>query len=270
MLLALLLTAAPPAWSALAPGLEYCPLPFAGDVAHVVRIDPAKAEFDFGLVTELGGEVRSAATWARERGYVVTINAGMFKPGAPPPNVGHLVHEGHVNQPATNAYQSVLVFGPTAPGLPTAQLLDLDAPGAAALVAKYRSQVQNLRLIRGPGVSVWKPNGRKWSEAAVAQDTQGRLLFIFTRAPLQMAKWNEALLGSGLGVVRAMHVEGGPEASLSIHSATLTLDLNGSYETGFNENDGLVAQQPIPNVLGVRARATEPDGGSGAKAPAGR
>jgi len=54
-----------------------------------------------------------------------------------------------------------------------------------------------------------------------------------------------------LGIERAMHVEGGPEASLSIHTASLTLDLNGSYETGFREDDQERHQWPIPNVLGV-------------------
>jgi hypothetical protein len=33
------------------------------------------------------------------------------------------------------------------------------------------------------------------------------------------------------------HVECGPEASVSIHAAGVNLDLNGSYETGFVEND---------------------------------
>ena len=48
-----------------------------------------------------------------------------------------------------------------------------------------------------------------------------------------------------------MHVEGGPEASLSIHAGGIDLDLNGSYETSFNENDGEKKQWPLPNVLGV-------------------
>jgi len=50
-----------------------------------------------------------------------------------------------------------------------------------------------------------------------------------------------------------MHVEGGPEASLSIHTGELELDLSGSCETGFNANDLNHTQWPIPNVLGVRA-----------------
>jgi hypothetical protein len=32
------------------------------------------------------------------------------------------------------------------------------------------------------------------------------------------------------------------------------LDLNGSFETGALETDGVRAQSPIPNVLGVRRR----------------
>jgi hypothetical protein len=55
-------------------------------------------------------------------------------------------------------------------------------------------------------------------------------------------------------MVAAMHVEGGPEASLSIHAGGVDLDLNGSYETGFNENEGEKSQWPIPNVLGVAAQ----------------
>ena len=66
-------------------------------------------------------------------------------------------------------------------------------------------------------------------------------------------EFNEKLLALGLGITRAMHVEGGPEASLTIRSAKVNLDLCGSYETGFNENDNNKQQWPIPNVIGVVA-----------------
>jgi len=48
-----------------------------------------------------------------------------------------------------------------------------------------------------------------------------------------------------------MHLEGGPEASLSIHADGVDLDLAGSYETGFWPDDSNVRQWPIPNVIGV-------------------
>jgi hypothetical protein len=48
-----------------------------------------------------------------------------------------------------------------------------------------------------------------------------------------------------------MHVEGGPEASLSVHSGGVELDLCGSFETGFVSDDANPLQWPIPNVIGV-------------------
>jgi hypothetical protein len=77
-------------------------------------------------------------------------------------------------------------------------------------------------------------------------------LFIFSRAPYTMRDFNILLLSLPLDIEGAMHLEGGPEASLSIHVAGLDLDLCGSYETGFVEDESNVVQWPIPNVLGVR------------------
>jgi hypothetical protein len=68
-----------------------------------------------------------------------------------------------------------------------------------------------------------------------------------------MCELSRRLLALPLGLVRAMHVEGGPEASLSVHGMGIDLSLSGSYETGFNENDQNQLQWPIPNVLGVEA-----------------
>jgi hypothetical protein len=88
----------------------------------------------------------------------------------------------------------------------------------------------------------------------VAIDREGRLLFLFTRAGLSMHDLMEQILSTSLGVVRAMHVEGGPEASLSIHAGGVDLDLAGSYETGFFEDDTNGRQWELPNVLGVGTR----------------
>ena len=252
MLLALLLAAAPPAdWKPISSGVEYRTFVFepkTEHLLHVVRVDPAKANLAFALRSKAGGESRTAANWIDEAKLVVGINAGMFKQDGVS-NVGHLVDGAHVNQREFNDYKAVLVFGPKKSGLPRAQLIDLDEPGAHALIDQYASSVQNLRLIKA-GASLWKKNGRAWSEAAIAQDAQGRLLFLFTRDGYEMARWNELLLALPLQVVRAMHVEGGPEASLSVHEG-VKVDLSGSYETGFNPNDGNSAQWEIPNILGV-------------------
>jgi hypothetical protein len=138
-------------------------------------------------------------------------------------------------------------------------VVDRESIKTARLLKDYDTVVQNLRLIkhthtRGKPRGVWSPQPRRWSEAAVALDRRGRLLFLFARAPLSMHQLNGLLLRLPLGIVRAMHMEGGPEASLSIHAGGVDLDLCGSFETGFVPDDTNSEQWPIPNVLGVLRR----------------
>jgi hypothetical protein len=48
-----------------------------------------------------------------------------------------------------------------------------------------------------------------------------------------------------------MYLEGGPEASLHVATPGGPVRRVGSYETGFNENDGNTRYWSLPNVLGV-------------------
>ena len=244
-------------WKTLQRGVEYVTIGPAANAAgeidqrlHVVRIDPKQAPLQAVMASAGDRKQRTAAAWCRERKLAVAINLGMYAQDKLT-NVGHAHAPGHVNNARWSDYKSVLAFGPKRPGLPAAALVDLDAPGAQAGLADYGTVVQNLRLIRTPGHSVWGKQERRWSEAAVAADKAGRILFIFTRRPYAMPELIDRLLALPLDITAAMHVEGGPEASLSIHAGGVDLDLNGSYETGFNENDGENAQWPIPNLIAV-------------------
>jgi hypothetical protein len=242
---------APPAWRQLAAGLEYAQV---GDM-HVVRVDPGRAPLGAVMASADDLRPRTAAAWCRRRGLLVAINLGMYQDDHLS-NVGHAHAGGQVNNARwAGKYRSALAFGPTKPGSPVAVLLDLDVAGARDRLADYGTVVQNLRLVRTPGINVWTAQPRRWSEAAVAADRRGRILFVFSRAPHTMSDFNRQLLAAPLDVQAAMHVEGGPEASLSIHAGGVNVDLNGSYETGFNENDAESSQWPIPNVLGVVAPA---------------
>lgn len=255
--------AAPPldAWKPLGVGVTYrafdldAPDAPDHDRLHVVRIEPAQVEWRVGLAAESGGPQQTAQAWANGLGVVAAINAGMYQEDHRR-NVGYLRHGKHLNNPSwKKAYASAFAFGPRKKGLPAATMVDLDAPGATEQLANYQTVIQNLRLIKAPGVGVWKRSGRRWSEAAVALDDQGRVLFLFSRAPFEMEDLARKLLALPLGIVRAMHVEGGPEASLSVHARQLTLDLSGSYETGFFMRDDNAGQWKLPNVIGVRVRA---------------
>jgi hypothetical protein len=250
--------AAAPAWKTLQRGVEYAALDAGATPAdgriHLVRIDPKQAPLLAIMASAGDRKPRTAAVWCRDRKLAVAINLGMYRDDELT-NVGHAHAPGHVNNGHwSDKYKSALAFGPNRPELPAAVMVDLDAPDAVAGLAAYGTVVQNLRLIRAPGRNVWGKQQRRWSEATVAADRAGRILFIFSRRPYAMNDWNDRLLALPLGIIAAMHVEGGPEASLSIHAGGVDLDLNGSYETGFYENDDENAQWPIPNLLAVARR----------------
>lgn len=252
-----MVAAAPPAaWRSITPGVDYAELKPDGPqgaIFHVVRVDAERAKLRAVMASAGDRKARTAGRWCDEQHLAAAINLGMFLDDGVS-NVGFARAGAHTNHARwVGKYQSVLAFGRRRPDLPAALLVDLDAPGARARLDGYDTVIQNLRMVKAPGHNAWGPQGKRWSEAAVAIDKVGRVLFVFARAPLSMHEFNRRLLALPLDVVTAMHVEGGPEASLSVRAPAVRFDLNGSYETGFNENEGVDHQWPIPNVLGVTA-----------------
>jgi uncharacterized protein YigE (DUF2233 family) len=251
------------AWQHLQDGVAYAAVPFVerpshGDgLLHVVRIDPRRARV---LAFTSGSEdirPQTAADWATQRKLAVVINAGMYEPD-------HLTHTGYFRvEGQTNSaqwlpsYKSALLL-PGRAAEASAQIIDLDREDSSSLMKREGAVAQNLRLIRAPGINMWPQNQKRWSEAAIAMTKDGEILFLFSRSPLSMRDFNTKLLDLGLGVVRAMHAEGGPEASLSIHAGGIGLDLCGSYETGFVENDDNHHQWPLPNVFGIEVDRSGP------------
>jgi hypothetical protein len=253
--------AAPPklSWRVLQPGVELAIIPPADKASgplYAVRVDAARAKVDLALASEERVPARTAAEWCRRERLAVAINAGMFQTDHRS-NVGYLRRGRHLNNQRWNAYKSVLAVNPKKSSLAAVLWLDRETSKTDPRLASYDVVVQNLRLIASPKGNnrrnVWSPSARRWSEAALAVDSQGRLLFLFSRAPYEMRAFNARLLGLPLDIVAAMHLEGGPEASLSIHAPGIDLDLAGSYETGFFPDDSNDRQWPIPNVLGVAA-----------------
>lgn len=261
----------PPPWRVIAVGVEYATfqapktrIEVKDDKLHVVRIDPRRVRLVGVVASAADRKPRTTAEWAKRRRLLVATNLGMYQQDHLT-HVGYLRVGGHVNSGHwVPSYRSLLTFGTwRCRHAPTGRkIMGLSDGGRLPNDEQcYEAVVQNLRLIaasadsRG-GKSVWsgqRKGERRWSEAALAQDGDGRLLFLFCRTPLTMPHFNRFVLGLPLGIVRAMHLEGGPEASLSIHGQGVDLDLAGSFETGFLPRDDNEAQWPIPNVLGVRA-----------------
>jgi hypothetical protein len=226
----------------------------------VLRVDPDLWKLETIGISQTGESTgRTAREWAQHQKFSAVINAGMFAADFKA-HLGYMGSSAYINNSKINAYQSVAAFDPRDSQSPPFRIFDLDAPGAhfEEIQRKYSSALQNLRLIKRPGSNQWSQQERKWSEAALGEDDQGRVLFIYSRSPFSMHDLNNELLTAGIGVVAAQHLEGGPEAQLYLHVGSTEMELFGSYETNFKENDSNSVAWPIPNVLGVRQRPSAP------------
>jgi len=250
-------------WKALVPGmdLKYVtakkPSPVGDSRIVILRMDPNIWRLEAVGISQTGeSSGHTARDWSQRHKFSAAINAGMFATDYKT-HLGYMGSSTHVNNNHQNAYQSIAAFEPRdSQSLPRFRIFDLDAPGIhfQDIQKNYTSALQNLRLVKRAGLNQWSQQDRKWSEAALGEDDAGRILFIYSRSPFTMHDLNNELLAAGIGLVAAQHLEGGPEAQLYLHAGDVEMELYGSYETSFKENDSNSSAWPVPNILGVRPR----------------
>jgi len=225
----------------------------------VLRAEPSLWSLDLLCTTQSEGRPRrTARSWCEQHGLVAAINAGMFATDYET-HVGYCSVRGHVNSAGINDYQSIAAFCSRDGQAPLFRIFDLDAPGVTieGICELYECVVQNLRLIKRPREGRWPRQTKRWSEAALGEDSEGRLFFIFCRTAYSMHDLNEILLSLPIRLVCAQHLEGGPEAQLFIRTDRFEAEYVGSYETDFHGRDDNRTATRIPVVFGLRPRAPE-------------
>ena len=133
-------------------------------------------------------------------------------------------------------------------------MFDTDVYNIKEIIKNYNTVIQNLRLIRRTAENRWPQQNRKWSEAALGEDKEGNVLFIFSSYPYSMHDFNNILTKLPIDIVCAQHLEGGPPASLYFSYKNIEIKAFGSYETEFNENDDKDSYWPIPSIIGIKKR----------------
>lgn len=243
-------------WQTVETGLMMTSIGKDPEQVLVLRIDPRLWSLTMAGPPEKASGGMTAKHWAQQEDLVVAINAGMFATDYLT-HVGYLEHDGVTRSQHVNHYQSVAAFNPRNPmQTPPFTIFDLDDSDVSieSIRAEYTSLVQNLRLVKKPAINRWSPQERRWSEAALGEDIEGNVLFVFSRAPYAMHELNELLIEADIGLVALQHLEGGPEAQLYMNAGGHEIELFGSYETGFREDDDNAIPWPIPNVIGIRSR----------------
>lgn len=211
----------------------------------VVRIDPKI--WDLRVLTtgrEGDGADRNVRQWCEDFGLKAAINAGMFQADNTT-HVGLMQVEGRVLNKFANDYKSAAAFDPVDPSDPAFRIFDLDETPLKDIQKRYRTVVQNLRLIKRPRQNRWEPGKDKWRECALGEDSAGRALFLACRTPWTMAEFNDILLALPLDIQAAQHLEGSATARLWLAHPRLEGWTGGAH-------GGPV----LPNVLGVTQRAT--------------
>jgi hypothetical protein len=229
-----------------APGLRVEHSPGPSGCVTLVTVDPRR--FRLRLLTAVAdGGPRPAPEWAHEFHLTGLINASMY--GTDQRSIGLLVAGPTVNRDRDNEkLGAFLAFDPVDADAAPVVLAGRDCPGfdLAALRRRYRSIVQNYRLLDCDGQAVSWKDARRFSAAAVGLDDAGRVVLIHSRAPMQMSDFAQFLAARRLRA--AMYVEGGPEASLYVKAgATEVADVG----TALLGNSSFVS---IPNVLGFAPR----------------
>ena len=246
----------------LAPGIEYgryrLPVPAAlGDsLLRFVRVDPALADLEL-RAAGLGDKViRTASAWGAidaDHAAVAVINSSMFQDDWLT-SVGYLRLRGKVSNPRWAGEQKALLA--LDPLLPTARptVANLGCEDRQAVLDRYATLVQSIRMVGCKGENLWADGPRAWSSAIIGLDHSGRLLFLHVRSPYTMHALVDLLLAAPLEIEGLLYGEGGPEASLYVRGPDFEEVNVGSFETGFREDDGNRQEWQLPNVVVARSR----------------
>lgn len=243
-----------PMWLSLEPGLDFCEIRLNEDDAKltVLRIDPDMFDFVLGSSGKDGEGARTLEKWATDYKLKAAINASMYLPdnlkSTGYMRSGEYVNNGRIMQ----RFGAFFAASPRKEGIPRATILDRDEADWRAKLDDYDIVVQNYRMTNAGRKILWSPGGPLYSISAVAEDGDGRILFIHSRVPQEAYNFIQQLLHLPLDVRTVMYVEGGAQAGLLVHSDKLSRDLAGAHAPSFLVTGKVKAA--IPNIIGIKSR----------------
>lgn len=221
----------------------------------ILKIDPALHSFKLLCASEHGRKRRTLKQWCKEFGLLAGINASMYQSPDFLKSTGYMKNYKHFNNPRINkGFGSFMVFNPIDFFLPSVQIIDQRLQDDwKVLIERHHTIVQNYRMISNGKKIGWPQQGKIYSSAAIGRDIAGNVLFILSRSPYSTHDLIHILLALPINIKNAMYVEGGPEATLCLRSATKKKTFLGICEDDTREGEK-DAGCKLPNIIGVVKR----------------
>lgn len=222
-------------------------------LVRALRFD--SAIYDFRLFSSRweSQPMQSLRQWTESKSLTAATNACMYQKNGTATGYmrsGQRTNNGRI----VKNYGSFFVSGPREPGLPEAAVLDRSVDDWESLLPRYETVVQNFRLMGPGGQQLWPEKGPRHAVAAVAEDMNGRILFLHCADPVSVHEFVDALNAHrGLNLYSAMYVEGGSDAALLLNSGGEPQLWNGMSPASLmlsSRGEDI----PLPNILGVLRR----------------
>lgn len=242
-------------WQILEPGLEYgeAPSRVQGAELSILRIDPAYFEFLLCASGRENSPPQSLAAWREQEDLIAAINASMYLPDGLT-STGYMRDGDYLNNGSINGrFGGFFVARPESGDLPQAMILEKGSSNWQALLDRYDLAIQNFRMVASSGNILWAPGGELNEISAIAEDSEGRILFVYAANPLGAHEFASLLMGLPIGVRSILYTEGGPQAGLTIDTGSFKRDFSGAHAPSLLKSGSLRAA--LPNVLGVRRRS---------------
>ncbi len=244
-------------WTKLADGLllgEFPPTrksPVTDEPIVVLKVDPSRYSLRLLSALEHGDRSRTTREWCEEFGLVAAVNAGMYRSNLR--STGYMKNYKHANNPSINpVFGAFMLFNPKDRGLPPVKWIDSRRDKRwKEWLERYDSVVQNYRMVSSGQRVKWPAQDKAHSTAALGMDGAGHVLFILSRGIYTPHDFIDVLLSLPIHLRDAMYLEGGDEASLTLHHEGKWRTWAGMSGLPFLPN----SHGPrIPNAIGIAGR----------------
>jgi hypothetical protein len=245
-------------------GLEWDEFDMAGgqaslhDTIIVLRIDPQYYEFALLSASEYDLPAQTLKQWCKKFGYEIAFNAGMYAEDKTT-TIGYCKNYDHIINPWLNRHKAVLAFNPNDTGSVPVRIINRSCEDFDSLKGNYNTFLQSIRMLGCDGGNTWNPSREKHSILAIAEDSTGHILILFSQAPVSVHDFIDRVIDLKLGITDMMYLEGSFQAGLVINTSNFRRLNYGVIEDLWPikiTSDGRI---PLPNVIAVRKKKTEDD-----------